>query len=91
MKDLSNVEIEKNDIVYYLAAQSGDLEYGEVLAVSDSSVAVTPLKLVEDSFGQQELHHLPGGPETTSSRMILVLPDAAQRIPILFDKAVIVY
>lgn len=91
MKDLSNVEIQKNDIVYYLSVNSGDLEFGEVLAVAENSVAVTPLKLVEDTFGQQELHHLPGGPETTSSQMILVLPHAIQRLPILFDEAVIVY
>lgn len=82
MKDLSSVEIKKNDIVYYLGANSGDLEFGEVLEVAEDSAAIAPLRLVEDTFGQQELHRLPFDSVTTKSQMIFVLPDASQRLPI---------
>lgn len=82
MKDLSNVEIKQGDIVYYFDTEARDLEFGEVLETSEDSVVVTQLELVEDTFGQQELHRLPFDSVSTSSPMIFVLPEASKRLPI---------
>jgi hypothetical protein len=82
MKDLSNVEVKQGDIVYYFEQESGDLEFGEVLQVSETSAYISQLRMVENEEGKQELRRLVYGAAVTSSPMIFVLPGASQRIPI---------
>jgi hypothetical protein len=82
MKDLSNVEVKQGDIVYYFEEASSDLEFGEVLQVSEISACVSQLRMTEDEDGNQELHRLPNDAVVTTSPMIFVLPGAAQRIPV---------
>jgi hypothetical protein len=89
MKDLSNVEVKQGDIVYFFEQESGDLEFGEVLQVSEKSAYISQLRLVEDEDGKQELHRLIYDAAVTSSPMIFVLPGASQRIPIREPEIVI--
>jgi hypothetical protein len=83
MKDLSNVEIKPGDIVYYLAEKSRDLEFGEVLEVSETSIVVKQLRLNEDAEGKQSLTRLTVEPETSDSQMIFILPGGSERLPIV--------
>lgn len=89
MKDLSNVEVKPGDIVYYFAQESGDLEFGQVLQVSETSAYISQLHLVEDEDGNQVLHRHIYDSAVTSSPMIFVLPGASQRIPIREPEIVI--
>lgn len=82
MKDLANVEVKQGDIVYYFEPKSGDLEFGEVLQVSEVSACVSQLRMAEDESGNQEFYRLAYDAVVTASPMIFVLPGASQRIPI---------
>lgn len=82
MKDLSNVEVNKGDIVYFFEQESGDLKFGEVLQVSEISACISQLKMEEKEDGTQVFHRLAYDAVVTDSPMIFVLPGASQRIPI---------